>query len=51
MKTWIDLAATALDLSAVAPKINDRIQILTKDRSGLIWMPHACSHIVTGKQV
>ena len=45
MKAWIDLSATALDLSAVANRIEDRIQILTKDRTGLLWMPHACTVI------
>jgi len=47
MKTWIDLSATVFDLSAVASKITDRIQVLTKDKTGLLWMSHACT-VITG---
>lgn len=42
---WIDLSAQVFDLSAVASGIEDRIQVLTKDKTGLIWMPHACTVI------
>lgn len=43
MSSWINLADTVLDFSAVVSKIEDTASILSKDGTGLVKTSHACT--------